>query len=39
VALAVALVVAAVVAVVVVEGVALQPLHDEFQHPMFCVQL
>lgn len=37
VALAVALVVAAVVAVVVVEGVALQPLHDEFQHPMFCV--
>lgn len=42
VALAVALVVAAVVAVVavvVVEGVALQPLHDEFQHLMFCVQL
>lgn len=41
-ALAVALVVAAVVAVVavvVVEGVALQPLHDEFQHPMLCVQL
>lgn len=38
-ALAVALVVAAVVAVVVVEGVVLQPLHDEFQHPIFCVQL
>ena len=34
VALAVELVVAAVV---VVEGVALQPLHDVFQHPMFCV--
>jgi len=39
VALDVALVVAAVVAVVVVEDVALQPLHDEFQHLMFCVQL
>ena len=37
VALAVALVVAAVVAVEVVEAVALQPLHDEFQHQMFCV--
>ena len=35
VALAVVLVVAAVVAVV--EAVALQPLHDEFQHQMFCV--
>ena len=37
VALAVVLVVAAVVAVEVVEAVALQPLHDEFQHQMFCV--
>lgn len=41
VALAVVLVVAvcAVVAVAVVEDVALQPLHDDFQHLMFCVQL
>lgn len=39
VAIAVVIVVAAVAVVVVVEAVVLQPLHDEFQHLMFCVQL